>query len=588
MSSASLFDFIEPDGSKIWIATPGIQTAFPISIRNNTPDGHEVALRVEEPANWAWATPERISLDPGASTTVSVILSPHPDTLVAAGTHESVLRLRDLEGVIFAECRHPFEIQERQELAMTVTLRGPLMSFGLAEGVVLHCTLANRGNVDVAVTPVGDPHPTLTFSKRTVQVPFQGEASFDIEVRWNAARRLSHPDIVTLRAPYRNGEATASIEWHYIAEALERFMPIYSTRVEEDEVLSLSWMPNPDVSQSKPLLQSVPPPIAVPELPAAAPQSPVAAPQPPVAAPQPQTAPLVRPAPAAQVPAPPKPAVRPPAVATVVSVVKHPPNVTAIVTTTAAAAPAAVTPPPQAHVPPTPDAPRSRGRTTARQPLAGRSAPNWLHIALPILLLLIAMEALAIGWQAHNRSSSVQNPGAKALSLAGQRAPNVAHAAVLRAAPRPHHAVKGAQHKTSANPRAATAVRPQHTAAPSPSPTQPPVQPKAIVKAKSRSQAVKPAQPFSALPASLSALSAYYAEPHLLIVSFVRSNIHNVRLTVHDGAKVLYDRRGLDGHTATIHLSPHIKNSLQITVVGSAPAGSVVFRQMWLYRPPWL
>jgi hypothetical protein len=564
MNSTSLFDFIEPDGGKLWVATPGIQTAFPISIRNNTPDGHEVVVRVEEPPNWAWATPERISLDPGASTTVSVIFSPHPDTLVAAGTHESVLRLRDLEGVIFAECRHEFEIQERQELAMTVTLRGPLMSFGLAEGVVLHCTLANRGNIDVAVTPVGDPHPTLTFSKRTVQVPFQGEVSFDIEVRWNAARRLSHPDIVTLRAPYRNGEASASIEWSYIADALERFMPIYSTRVEEDEVLSLSWMPNPDATKSKPLPQSVPPPAAPDSLAAPAAWPPAAAqirpPAEPVAGPPAQTA--ARP--------PVETVAQPPALAAAISVIKHPPNVTAIVTTTEAAEPPAVT---QAARP---------------QPPAERTARHWHLKALPILLLLIAMEGLAIGWQAHRRAPNGLNAGDTVLNLAQVQKPAAfAHVVAPRATVSAHHIVKTAQHNTLVKPHVSTPVKSKQAASTS-LPAQPRPQPTAGLKAQVPVKTTKPAQPFSALPASLSALSAYYAEPHLLVVTFMRSNIHNVRLTVHNGSKVLYDRRGLDGHTATIHLSPHIKNSLLISVVGSAPGGSVLFRQMWMDGPPWL
>jgi len=243
--SGSLFEFVELDGSARWVATPGKQTTFPISIRNETSEGHEVAVLVEDPANWAWAEPQRLSLDPGQGKTVSIVFAPHKETSIAAGVHQAAIRLRDLEGVIFAECIRPFEVEERQELAMTVTLRGPLMSFGLAEGFVLHCTLANRGNIDVTARPVGEPHPTLTFSERAVSVPFRGEVAFDIEVRWNAARRNHHPDVVTLRAPYNGGEAKASIEWRYIAEALEPFMPIYSIAAEEDELLSLSWLPQP-------------------------------------------------------------------------------------------------------------------------------------------------------------------------------------------------------------------------------------------------------------------------------------------------------------------------------------------------------
>lgn len=252
-NSGSLFEFSEPGESQHWVASPGKQTTFPLSIRNETAEGHDVAVIVEEPANWAWAHPHRVSLDPGRSATVSIVFAPQRETTVAAGVHQAAIRLRDLEGVIFAECVRQFEVEERQELAMTVTLRGPLMSFGMAEGFVLHCTLENRGNVDVSVTPIGDPHPTLTFSKRTVSVPFQGQVAFDIEVRWNAARKTIHPDAVTLRARYRDGEASASIDWRSISEALEPFMPIYSTADEEDELLSLSWLPQPgeDVLEHK-------------------------------------------------------------------------------------------------------------------------------------------------------------------------------------------------------------------------------------------------------------------------------------------------------------------------------------------------
>jgi len=243
--TGSLFEFTEPDGAGRWVATPGKQTTFPLAIRNDTAEGHEVAVLVEDPANWAWADPQRISLDPGDSATVSIVFAPNKETSIAAGEHQAAIRLRDLEGVIFAEWVRPFEVEERQELAMTVTLRGPLMSFGMAEGFVLHCTLANRGNIDVTARPVGDPHPALTFSERAVSVPFRGEVAFDIEVRWNAARRANHPDVVTLRAPYKGGEAKATIEWRFIAEALDPFMPIYSTAEEEDEFLSLSWLPEP-------------------------------------------------------------------------------------------------------------------------------------------------------------------------------------------------------------------------------------------------------------------------------------------------------------------------------------------------------
>ncbi|MBV8668096.1 MAG: hypothetical protein JOZ28_02685 [Candidatus Eremiobacteraeota bacterium] len=258
--TGALFEFVEPDGTSRWVAKPGEQTTFPLSIRNDTAEGHEVAVLVEDPANWAWADPQRISLDPGDSTTVSIVFAPQKETSIAAGQHQAAIRLRDLEGVIFAECLRPFEVQERQELSMTVTLRGPLMSFGMAEGFVVHCTLANRGNTDVTARPVGDPHPALTFSERTVSVPFRGEVAFDIEVRWNAARRTNHPDVVTLRAPYQGGEAKASIEWRFIADALEPFMPIYSTaEEEEDEFLSISWLPQPGEDVLDRRLPQIPP-----------------------------------------------------------------------------------------------------------------------------------------------------------------------------------------------------------------------------------------------------------------------------------------------------------------------------------------
>lgn len=268
--TSSLFEFVEPDGTARWVAKPGEQTTFPISIRNDTAEGHEVAVLVEDPANWAWADPQRISLDPGRSTTVSIVFAPQKETSIAAGQHQAAIRLRDLEGVIFAECLRPFEVEERQELAMTVTLRGPLMSFGMAEGFVVHCTLVNRGNTDVTARPVGDPHPALTFSERTVSVPFRGEVAFDIEVRWNAARRTNHPDVVTLRAPFSGGEAKASIEWRFIADALEPFMPIYSTaEEEEDEFLSISWLPQP----GEDVLDRRLPPIPAEEFPERVPET---------------------------------------------------------------------------------------------------------------------------------------------------------------------------------------------------------------------------------------------------------------------------------------------------------------------------
>jgi hypothetical protein len=61
-----------------------------------------------------------------------------------------------------------------------------------------------------------------------------------------------------LRAPYKGGEAKASIEWRYIAEALEPFMPIYSIAPEEDELLSLSWLPQPGEDVLERRLPNVP------------------------------------------------------------------------------------------------------------------------------------------------------------------------------------------------------------------------------------------------------------------------------------------------------------------------------------------
>jgi hypothetical protein len=243
--AGSLFAFGEPADDAPWAISPGAQTVFALRVRNETEEGHEVAVVVEEPSNWAWVEPRRLSLGPGEEKDLQVVFAPQSDSRLAAGTHTAIIRVRDFEGVIFAEYARPYTVAERQELSMTAGLRGPLLSFGMAEGFVVHCQLVNRGNVDVTVTPAGDNHPTLSFSKRTVLVPFQGEVGFDVEVRWQPTRRDDHPEAVTLRARYQGGEASASVPWERIEAALEPFMPVYSMHDEEDELLSLSWLPAP-------------------------------------------------------------------------------------------------------------------------------------------------------------------------------------------------------------------------------------------------------------------------------------------------------------------------------------------------------
>jgi len=571
----SLFEFSEPENSQKWVAKPGRQTAFPLSIRNETGEGHDVAVCVEEPANWAWALPQRISLDPGDLTTVSIVFSPSRETTVAAGEHRAAIRLRDLEGVIFAECTRMFEVEERQELAMTVALRGPLMSFGLAEGFVLHCTLANRGNVDVSVTPTGDAHPSLTFSKRTVQVPFQGEVSFDIEVRWNATQRANHPETVTLRAPYRDGEASATIEWRYIAEALEPFMPIYSTAEAEDELLSLSWMQQPEPHS---LRQRDPGFVEFKDL---APGSFVSGEQ---------LAPTKG---------------------------GNSPDAGAAATSNGHAQEALV-----AHTPagkdkasenllerPPPFRFLSKGEvqyTYGRRlnpwwPLVQKSAGRWRVKPLPLLMLVIAFEGMVIGVQQSQHDAFQAAAGGKILPITR----------ALRIVPDTAAAIVGfGKHAILVTWQGAHRLRPEKkthavalaTALPARATVPPPAK-RRPSKAKSHSPPAKahrtsttslattlraPAQTSAsgaAVKPSISSLTARYVAPNTIVVGFAGHGLTNLQLTVADGATILYNKPQLANKTIRIHVPHRWQHPLQVSLVGSAPHGVVMQRRAWVWKP---
>lgn len=578
MSNAnSLFEFSEPDERQKWIAKPGHQTAFPLSIRNETGEGHDMAVCVEEPANWAWAMPQRISLDPGDLTTVSIVFSPSRETTIAAGEHRAAIRLRDLEGVIFAECTRVFEVEERQELAMTVGLRGPLMSFGLAEGFVLHCTLANRGNVDVTVTPSGDPHPSLAFSKRTVQVPFQGEVSFDIEARWNASQRSNHPEMVTLRAPYRDGEATASIEWRYIAEALEPFMPIYSTAQEEDELLSLSWMQQPETRSLQPVVHSIgDTEHASDEDAGGEPAAPAAL----------RGNGSVAPA-AADGQAPDAPVVPQP-------------------TRVAKTSDSVLQRPPPLRFPSSRQAQYTYGRRlNPWWPIVQKSGGKWRIKPLPLLLLVIASEGMIIGVQQSQHDAFEAAAGGKIMPIA--RALRMVPATAAAIVGFGRHAILVTFHGAHPlHPKASTRIAAQATPAPAAHPkpkarkpaakhpVKQPVHKPAAVAATALSHPASVVTRTAAAPraaaqpaqrASISALSAHYIAPKTVVVSFKDHGLTNLQLTVADGSKIIYNQPQLASTTLPISVPRRWYHPLLVSLVGSAPGGVVVQRRVFVWKP---
>lgn len=478
---------------------------------------------VEQPANWVWASPQRISLDPGASATVSIVFSPNRETMIASGTHQAAIRLRDLEGVIFAECARNFEVEERQELAMTVSLRGPLMSFGMAEGFVLHCNLVNRGNVDVTVTPIGEPHPSLAFSNRKVQVPFQGEVSFDIEVRWNASRRSNHPDVVTLKAPYRGGEAVASIEWRYIADALDPFMPIYST-TEEDDLLSLSWLPQPEART-----------IPTGELEFFGDAS--------LDSPESQVG------------------------------MQSGNGVPA--TTSAAQENQAFTPP--AHVPRRREVQYTYGRRlNPWWPLVQNVGGRWRVKPMPILLFVIAVEGMVIGVQ-QAQTAAFESPALRAriapIARAIRFVPNTA-AAIAGFG---RHAITSIGNHLHYRAHQATIPRPAATATHAPRAL-------ARVTAAPSKVARAPGSALRVAKPELYGLTARYVKPGSVVISFTRRDVYDVQLTVVQGTNTLYRADGLSGHTAAVKVR-HWKMPLVISVVGSAPGGEVLQRHIVMPRP---
>ncbi|MDQ6781619.1 MAG: hypothetical protein M3Z37_10775 [Candidatus Eremiobacteraeota bacterium] len=565
-TSTSLFEFSEPEGAERWVAKPGRQTAFPLSIRNETQEGQDVAVCVEEPTDWAWATPQRISLDPGDLATVSIIFSPNRETTIAAGEHRAAIRIRDLEGVIFAECTRTFEVEERQELAMAVTLRGPLMSFGLAEGFVLHCNLVNRGNVDVSVTPVGDPHASLTFSRRTVQVPFQGEVSFDIEVRWNASQRANHPDIVTLRVPYRDGEASAAIEWRYIADALDPFMPIYSTPQEDDELISLSWMQQPETHVERRMRHSPLDGDGARQF----------------------------------------PAVRDEGGSVVASADAAPDRTTS----------GAIEQPAAAHANAAPAADRATwqrpapfffpGKSRPIQytygrrlnpwwPIVQKSAGRWRIKPLPLLLFVIAAEGMVIGMQQSQHDAFESAAGGKIppITRALRFIPNTAEAIVgygqhaLLVTLHGVHPLRGsavAAHAAAPLARRAATVRPRKRTAHAQSKHTARAVPTAAPAVRSPARTASHAVAFTG-PATVRSFSAHYSKPDAVVIEFVNHGLRDVQLTLADGGTILYRASQLESGTLRIRVPKRWGHPLQAFLVGSAPRGVVMQRRIWIWKP---
>lgn len=244
---ASLIDVTDPAPQTRWALLPGRASTFRLTIRNVTAEAHDVEVCIDHPAGWGYSEPHRTTLDPGAQAPVSVTFLVPLYAPISAGEYRAVLAVRDLDGIGLGEFVKSIDVSEHHELSLTVAVHGPRITHGFADGFVLRCVVINRGNTDDVVTASADPHSALTFARRTVQVPFQGEVSFNLEAQF-AGLNASHPDSVTVRVPYLGGEAAATIGWKEIAAVVEPHLPPPLPVEEEEDPLTLSWLPKKEAN----------------------------------------------------------------------------------------------------------------------------------------------------------------------------------------------------------------------------------------------------------------------------------------------------------------------------------------------------
>jgi hypothetical protein len=245
----SVLEILAADGSAEWRLEPDVQVEYPIVIRNQTLENHEVEISILDAVDWAVVRPERLSLRSGKEVTTRVVLAKGRDAHAPAGHHKLTLELADFEGTKLGQLAASVMILPYYQLQMMLRVRGPLLRRGAAEGFVLHCTVVNQGNVECTVRPEGEPDASIVLSAPSVRVPFGGDVSFDIEAWWATNPLQSYPTAIRAHAEYPGGQVTAEIPWADVVAQLGPIIPPLAEAEEFPDVLRLS--PEPQLDQAE-------------------------------------------------------------------------------------------------------------------------------------------------------------------------------------------------------------------------------------------------------------------------------------------------------------------------------------------------
>lgn len=269
----SVLEILQADEVAEWRLEPNVTVEYPIVVRNQTSESHEVEISIIDAVDWAVVQPERFSLRSGKQATAKLVLAKGTEARAQAGQHNLTLELHDFEGTSLGQLAANVWVVPFYALEMTVRVRGPLLRRGIAEGFVLHCTVVNRGNAEVTIHPEGESQAAIELSAPTVRVPYCGDVSFDIEAWWASNPMRLYPESVRVKAEYPGGQASSEIAWSDVEAQLgtlipplvetEEFPDVLRLRSEEQEPV----LPRLEMAQKPEPLEAAPERPEIPEPP---------------------------------------------------------------------------------------------------------------------------------------------------------------------------------------------------------------------------------------------------------------------------------------------------------------------------------
>ncbi|GEM_PF-1847103 len=235
----SVLEIVQADEVAEWRLEPNVAVEYPIVVRNQTSESHEVEISIIDAVDWAVVKPERFSLRSGKEATAKLVLAKGTEARAQAGQHNLTLELHDFEGTSLGQLAANVWVVPFYALDMTVRVRGPLLRRGIAEGFVLHCTVVNRGNAEVTIHPEGESQAAIELSAPTVRVPYGGDVSFDIEAWWASNPMRLYPESVSVKAEFPGGQVSSEIPWSDVEAQLGTLIPPLVETEEFPEVLRL-------------------------------------------------------------------------------------------------------------------------------------------------------------------------------------------------------------------------------------------------------------------------------------------------------------------------------------------------------------